>query len=275
MKLLVAVKQIARLADGFVLDGASGGPHGSVGAGLPHGSVVVPEEALEWAPNEWDAFALEAALRLREDSGDGEVVVATVGGDEAEESLRAGLAMGADRAVRVWEESLRGADPLAIAAVLAKLVASEQPDLILCGAQSADAANAATGLALAGLLDLAHVTVVNAVERDGSALVVARDLDGGATETLRVSMPALLTIQTGANQPRRANLRAIKQAREQPIETLTPAALGLDEQELIAAAGARTVRLLEPVRERASMIDGPVSAIAARIAEIVAAELQA
>jgi electron transfer flavoprotein beta subunit len=266
VKLLVAVKQIARLADGFVMDGP---------AGVAYGSVGVPDEALAWALNEWDAFALEAALSLREDAGGGELVVATVGGEQAEESLRAGLAMGADRAVRVWDPSLRGADPLAIAAVLAKLAASEQPDLILCGAQSADAANSATGVALAGLLDLAHVAVVSAVERDGSALVVARDLDGGATETLRVSMPALLTIQTGANQPRRANLRAIKQAREQPIETLTPAALGLGQQELIAAAGARTVRLREPVRERASMIAGPASAIAARIAEIVAAELQA
>jgi electron transfer flavoprotein beta subunit len=266
VKLLVAVKQIARLADGFVLDGPVGAPNGSAG---------VPDEALEWALNEWDAFALEAALRLREDSGGGELVVATVGGNEAEASLRAGLAMGADRAVRVWEESLRGADPLAVAAVLAKLAASDKPDLILCGAQSADEGNAATGVALAGLLDVAHVAVVSSVERDGTALIVGRELDGGAVETLRVRMPALLTIQTGANQPRRANLRAIKQARDQPIETLTPAVLGLGEEELIAAAGARTVELLEPVRERARMIDGPASAIAARIAEIVAAELQA
>lgn len=259
MKLLVAVKQVSKLRDGFVLDGSAG----------------VPDDALEWAPNEWDAFALEVALRLREDARGGELVVATVGGEEAEESLRAGLAIGADRAVRVWDPSLLGADPLAIAAVLAKLAASEQPDLILCGAQSADAANAATGLALAGLLDLPHVAVVSSVERDGSALIVARELDGGAVETLRVQLPALLTIQTGANRPRRANLRAIKQAREQPIQTLAPAALGLGEQELIAAAGARTVRLLEPIRERASMIDGSAIAIAARIAEIVAAELQA
>ena len=213
-------------------------------------------------------------MRLHEDAGAGELVVATVGGEEADESLRAGLAMGADRAVRVWEQSLRGADPLAVAAVLAKLAASEQPDLILCGAQSADAANAATGVALAGLLDLACVATVSSVEHDGAALIVGRELDGGAVETLRVELPALLTIQTGANQPRRANLRAIKQAREQPIETLTPAVLGLGEEELIAVAGARTVRLLEPVSERASMIDGPANAIAARIAEIVTAELQ-
>jgi electron transfer flavoprotein beta subunit len=247
VKLLVAVKQVARLRG----------------------------EALEWAPNEWDAFALEAALRLREETGGGELVVASVGGDEAEESLRAGLAMGADRAVRAWDETLRGADPLAVAAVLAKLAERERPDVILCGAQSSDAANAATGVALAGLLDLARVAVVSGVERDGSALVVERELDGGGVERLRVAMPALLSVQTGANQPRRANLRAIKQAHEQVIETLTPSELGLDGQALVAAAGSRTTGLREPLRGGASMLEGSPSAIAARIVEIVAAELRA
>jgi electron transfer flavoprotein beta subunit len=263
VKILVAVKQVARLAAAHSLQGLGGE------------LVAIPEEALEWAQNEWDPFALEAALRLCEESGGGEVIVASVGGVQAEESLRAGLAMGADRAVRVWDPMLRGADPLALAAVLAKLAALEQPDVILCGAQSADAANAATGVALAGLLDLAHVTVVSAVERDGGALVVGRELDGGAVEMVRVAMPALLTIQTGANQPRRANLRAIKQAREQPIQTLAPSAIGLGEDELSDVAGARTVRFLEPLRGGANMIEGPASAVASRIAEIVAEELRA
>ncbi len=224
-----------------------------------------------------DAFALEAGLSLRGQFGDGELLVASVGEEDAEESLRASLAMGADRAVRAWDPVLRGADPLAIAAVLAKLAAIEQPELILCGAQSSDAGNAATGVALAGVLDLAHVAVVSAVarEREDDGLLVERELDGGAVERLRVATPALLTIGTGAGRPRRANLRAIKQARAQPIQMLTLSDLGLDEQEISAAAGARTRRLLEPDAARASMLDGPASAVAEQIAQILARELQA
>lgn len=227
------------------------------------------------ATNACDAFALEAGLSLREDFAGGELLVASVGGEQAEESLRAGLAIGADRAVRVWDPILQEADPLVIAVVLAKLAALEQPELIVCGAQSSDAGNAATGIALAGLLDLAHVAVVSALAREGSELIVERELEGGAVEGLRVAMPALLTIGTAARRPRQANLRAIKRARAQPIQTLTPSELGLEEQEISAALGARTRRLLEPDAARASMLDGPPSAVAGQIAQIVARELRA
>ncbi len=257
MKVLVAVKQVARLGEDFVLD-ATG---------------TVPAGALDWRRNEWDAFSLEAALAL----GDGEqddLIVVTVGAEQAEESLRAGLAIGADRAVRVWDDALAiglaGGDALAVARVLAALAESERPDLILCGAQSSDAANAATGVALAGLLDLPHVAVVSAIERDGERLTVERELEGGASEILRLELPALLTVQTGANRPRRANLRAIKQARAQPISLLSLSDLALDAATVLASAGSRTVRLRERERSAsASAIEGAPAEIAARITTIV------
>jgi electron transfer flavoprotein beta subunit len=265
VKILVPVKQVARLREDFDADRARTGV----------GAVELAADALEWAPNECDAFSLEAALALSE-GGEGETVVVTVGDERAEESLRAGLAMGADRAVRVWDEALAGADALAIARVLAAVAGAERPDLILCGAQSSDAASAATGVALAGLLDVAHVAVVEQIERDGERLTVQRQLEGGAVELLSVALPTLLTVQSGINAPRRPNLRAIKQARAASVTVLGLADVGLDVGAVAAAAGSRTVGLTpRPRGGGAKLIDGPPAAIAARIAEIVGEAMRA
>jgi electron transfer flavoprotein beta subunit len=254
MKILVPVKHAARLDGEPVFEGAA----------------AVDPDALEWQLNEWDAFSLEAAQALAEAEEGSEVVVATVGDEEAEESLMGCLAKGADRAVRVWDPALAGADSLAVATVLAGLARKESPDLILAGVQSSDAANAATGVALAGLLDLPRVAVVKEIRRDGDGLTVARELEGGAAEVVRVALPALLTIQTGINEPRYATLRAIKMARSKPMEEFGLADLGLDAGAVAAATGSRTVALAAPERgEGASMLDGSPGEIAARIAEIV------
>ncbi len=265
MKILVPVKQVARLREDFEA--------GAAGAG--DGAVELAADALEWAPNEWDAFSLEAALALNEGS-DGETVVVTVGDERAEESLRAGLAMGADRAIRVWDDALAGADSLSIARVLAAVASAEQPDLIVCGAQSSDVASAATGVALAGLLDIVHVAVVDAIERDGERLIVQRQMEGGAVELLGVSTPALLTVQSATNAPRHPNLRAIKQARGATPTVLSLTDVGLDTGAVAAAAGSRTVNLTPRLRGGgATLIEGPPAEIAARIAEIIGEAIRA
>jgi electron transfer flavoprotein beta subunit len=200
------------------------------------------------------------------------VVVVTVGGEDADEALLGCLARGADRAVRVWEDLLADADPLAVAKVLSAAVAREQPDLVLCGVQSSDAVNGATGVALAGYLGMPHVAVVKQLDYDaaGSTATVKRELEGGLVEVLRVRTPALLTIQTGINEPRYANLRAIKQAREKPLDVSTPDQLGVDPDAIAAVAGSRRRRLRPPDRGAgAEMIDGSPSEVAARIVEIV------
>jgi electron transfer flavoprotein beta subunit len=265
VRILVPVKQVARLREDF--------DAGAAGAG--NGAVELAPDALVWAPNEWDAFSLEAALALNE-GGEGETVVVTVGDERAEESLRAGLAMGADRAVRAWDEALAGADALTIARVLAAVASAERPDLILCGAQSSDAASAATGVALAGLLDVARVAVVEQIERDGERLIVQRQLEGGAVELLSVALPALLTVQTGINAPRRPNLRAIKQARAASVAVLGLADVGLDAAAVAASAGSRTVGLApRPRGGGATLLEGPPAEIAARIVAIVGEAMRA
>lgn len=260
MRILVPVKQAARLSEHVAFDGLA----------------TVSAESVSWQLNEWDRFSLEAAVRLAEacePSADAEVVAVSVGDEHAEDGLRACLAGGADRAMRVWDPLLEDADPLALATVLAAVAREQQPDLILCGAQSSDAAHAATGVALAGLFDLARVAVVGAIERDGKRLTVQRELDGGALEVLRLSLPALLTIQTHINEPRHATLRETKQARAKPLATRGLAELGLDADAVRAASGSRTLRLLAPAPSGALMLDGPASAVAERIAEIVRARI--
>ena len=259
MKIVVAVKQVAALDEEFE---------------LVEDGVGVDADFLEWDLNEWDTFSLEAALQLRDDAGgDGdEVVVVTVGDEEAEEGLLSCLAKGADRAVRVWDGELEGADVLAVARVLAGVVEREAPDLVLCGVQSSDAVNGATGTALAGYLDLPRVAVVTELGWDAvsATATVHRELEGGVIEVLRVRAPALLTIQTGINEPRYATLRAIKQAREKPLEVFGLDDLGLAPAVVQAAAGSRTVALATPDRGAgAEMLNGSPAAVAARIVEIV------
>lgn len=252
MKIVVAVKQVATPDEDFDL-GAD--------------ERTIEADALEWDLNEWDGFAIEAALELREAHG-GEVVAVTVGNEEAREGLLTALAMGADRAVHVLHEQLEDLDPMAVARVLAAVVEREPPDLVLCGVQSSDAVNGATGVALAGFLGLPRVAVVRSVEVADGGATVERELEGGLVETVRVRMPALLTVQTGINEPRYATLRGIRQAAAKPMEVLSIAeAAGEDA---LAAAGSRLVSLAAPATGAgAELLDGGAEAVAERIAAII------
>jgi electron transfer flavoprotein beta subunit len=244
MKIVVAVKQVATPDEDFDLSGDG---------------RSIEEDALEWDLNEWDTFAMEAALELRDDAGEGEVVAVTVGNDEAREGLLTVLAMGADRAVHLRSDELL--DPLAIARLLAPVVREEAPDLVLCGVQSSDAVNGATGVALAGLLNLPRVAVVKKIDVDGGTATVERELEGGLVERVRVALPALLTVQTGINEPRYATLRGIRQASAKPMDV---------REAPEVEAGSRLVSLSAPPKgEGADMLDGGAGEIAQRIAAII------
>jgi electron transfer flavoprotein beta subunit len=248
MKIVVCVKQVAALGDEVE---------------FTEDERDVDPDYLDYALNEWDSYATEEALRVREaGGGDGEVVVVTVGDEDAEEAMRRALAMGADRGVRVWADELAGADPIAVARALAEVVRAESPDLVLAGVQSSDAVQAATGTALAELLDLPRVAVVTKLELGNGTATVHRELEGGLVDVVEVDVPCVLTIQTGINEPRYATLRAIKQAEQKDIEVREPGDLG--------APAARVRRMFVPPRgEGAEMLDGEPGAIAQRIKEIV------
>jgi electron transfer flavoprotein beta subunit len=186
--------------------------------------------------------------------------VVTVGDEEAEGALRRCLAMGADRAIRVDAEPL---DPISTARALAVAVAGESPDLVLTGVQSADSVQGSTGVALAELLDLPRVAVVTKLEWDGAGpATVNRELEGGLVDVVEVDTPALLTIQTGINAPRYANLRAIKQAEQQEIAVLAADTGG--------EPAYRVRRMFPPPRGAgAELLDGSPAEVARRILELV------
>jgi electron transfer flavoprotein beta subunit len=214
--------------------------------------------------NEWDACAVEETIQIRERLGEGEVVVVTVGDEEAEGALRRCLAMGADRAVRVDAEPR---DPISTARALAEVVAGESPDLVLTGVQSADSVQGSTGVALAELLGLPRVAVVTKIEWSGSGpATVDRELEGGLVDVVEVDTPALLTIQTGINQPRYANLRAIKQAEQQEI-----AVVGAD----VGEPAYRVRRMFSPPRgSGAELLEGNAAQVAQQIAELLKERLK-
>ena len=171
MKIVVAVKQVATPDEDF---------------DLADDGRAIDEDALEWDLNEWDTFAMEAALELRDDAGEGEVVAVTVGNDEAREGLLTVLAMGADRAVHLSTTRSRRSTRSRSRGCWRRSSPSEAPDLVLCGVQSSDAVNGATGVALAGLLGLPRVAVVKQIEVADGAATVERELEGGLIERVRV-----------------------------------------------------------------------------------------
>jgi len=220
----------------------------------------VDPDYLDFALNEWDTYATEEALRLVEAAGSGEVVVVSVVDEDAEDAMRRCLAMGADRGIRVEAEGWL--DPIQVARALAEVVGSESPDLVFAGVQSSDSVQAATGGALAGLLDLPSVAVVTKIELADGKATVHRELEGGLVDVVEVDTPALLTIQTGINEPRYATLRAIKQAEEKEIDVRKPGELG--------EPSYRVRKMFVPPKgEGAEMLDGGAAEVAQRIKEIV------
>jgi electron transfer flavoprotein beta subunit len=214
MRILVTVKEVVEVADDFEIEGSS-----------------IPERYLEYDLNEWDDYAVEAAVRIAEDRDDVEVVAVTVGPERSEETIRMALAKGVDRAVRVWDDTLAEAnllDPTTTARIVAAVAERESPDLVLSGVQAADDGFGATGVALADLLDMGWAAVVNDLTLDGGEASVRRELEGGVEELTTVSLPAVLTIQTGINEPRYASLRGIRQAQRKELAVHTLADLGLD-----------------------------------------------
>jgi electron transfer flavoprotein beta subunit len=193
---------------------------------LPDGSGL-DASGVTFVVNPFDEIALEEALRLREAGHPvGEIVVTTLGGAETVEQLRRGLAMGADRAVRV--DVPEAPEPLAVAKVLARLVEREAPDLVLMGKQAIDDDCNQTGQMLAALLGWPQATFASRVEvlDGGSRLRVAREVDGGL-ETILVRLPAVVTTDLRLNEPRYVALPGIMRAKNKPLEETTPAALGL------------------------------------------------
>ena len=175
--------------------------------------------------NPFDEIAVEEALRIKEAGKAEEVVAVSVGPAKAQETLRTALAMGADRAILI--ETDETVEPLAVAKLLAKVAAEENPGLILLGKQAIDDDSNQTGQMLAALLGWGQATFANTVSVEGDSVTVAREIDGGL-QTVKLSTPAIVTTDLRLNEPRYASLPNIMKAKKKPIEEKTPGDFGVD-----------------------------------------------
>ncbi len=256
MEILVCVKKVPDTADAEV-------------SLRPDGSGI-REEDLAFGINEWDNYAVEEAIRIKEKHG-GKVTVATIGSADSEDILRRCLAMGADEAILVDEAPFRGADPYGIAKGLRGVAAKGKYDLVFAGTQAGDDGYAMVGPVLAGYLGWPHATLVTSVAIEGRGVSVTRELEGGLEEMLTLELPAVLTIQTGINEPRYVSIMGIRKVRAKEIPTYGLLELGLGAGEVGVNANLLKTLLLSvpPAGKQAEMLKGTPAEIAGRILELL------
>lgn len=175
--------------------------------------------------NPFDENAVEEAVRLKEAGEASEVVAVSIGPAKAEDTLRAALAMGADRAILVRNDG--PVEPLAVAKILKGVVGEEEPDLVILGKQAIDDDCSQTGQMLAALLGWGQATFASKIEPEGDRLVVTREVDGGM-QKVSVSLPAIVTADLRLNEPRYASLPNIIKARKKPLQVKTATDYGVD-----------------------------------------------
>ena len=208
----------------------------------------VETDGVKMSINPFDEIALEEALRIKEKGGASEVIVVSVGSPEAQQQLRTGLAMGADRAILVTTES--PPDSLGCARALLEIVNREQPELVIVGKQAIDDDNSQTGPMLAALWGRPQATFASVVEIDGDKVTVTREIDIGM-ETIEIDLPALITADLRLNEPRYVKLPDIMKAKKKPLDEIPLADLNVEPGPQI-----KHVRFELPAdRERGIMVD--------------------
>ena len=180
---------------------------------------------VKMAMNPFCEIAIEEAVRLKEAGTASEVVAVTVGKSDSQEQLRTALALGADRAILVETDSLL--EPLAIAKALAKVIEAESPQLVILGKQAIDGDNNQTGQMLAALLNYGQATFASEISIDGDSASVTREIDGGL-QTIKVSLPAIITTDLRLNEPRYASLPNIMKAKKKELDVQPIDAMGID-----------------------------------------------
>ncbi len=211
--------------------------------------------------NPFDEIAVEEAIRLKEAGKADEIVAVSIGVDKAQETLRTALAMGADRAILIVAASdvHQDIEPLAVAKLLAKVVEAEEPGLVLCGKQAIDNDMNATGQMLAALLGWAQATFASEIAVDGGHATVTREVDGGL-QSVKVKLPAVVSVDLRLNEPRYASLPNIMKAKKKPLEEKTPADYGVDVTPRLTV-----VKTVEPATRKAGVKVGSVDELIAKL----------
>ncbi len=209
--------------------------------------------------NPFDEIAVEEALRLKEAGTASEVIAVSIGPAKAQETIRTALAMGTDRGILVQVDDDAYVEPLSVAKLLKSVVEEESPGLVILGKQAIDDDCNQTGQMLAALLNWSQATFASNIEIDGDAASVTREVDGGL-ETLRLTMPAIVTTDLRLNEPRYASLPNIMKAKKKPLDTKTPADYGVD-----IAPRLKVLETVEPPSRKAGVIVSDVAELVSKL----------
>ena len=212
--------------------------------------------------NPFDEIAVEEAIRLKEKGAVSEIVAVSVGPAKAQETLRTSLAMGADRAILIQVDDGVEVEPLAVAKLLNGVVGEEEPGLIITGKQAIDDDSNQVGQMLAALLGRPQGTFANEVSVEGDSVVVKREVDGGL-ETVKLTLPAVITTDLRLNQPRYASLPNIMKAKSKPMAIKAPVDYGVD-----IAPRLKTILVSEPPMRSAGIKVADVDALVAKLKDM-------
>jgi electron transfer flavoprotein beta subunit len=233
MKVVVCVKQI---------------PDPNTTGQLDPGTHYLKRDGVEVVMDPGDEFGVEAGLKLVEAQG-GEVTVVSMGPERGLDAVRKALAMGAAKGVLISDDGLRGSDALSTARVLAAAIKREGFDLVITATESTDGYTGVVPQAIAELLDVPAVTFAKSVEIDGETLKVQRQTEAGY-DVVEASLPAVVSVTAGVNEPRYPSLKGIMGAKSKPLDRLSVADLGLDG--VGGAAAGQTITSVEAAPQRAA-----------------------
>jgi len=234
------------------------------------GAKDIKKDDLDHDINDWDRFAVEEAVQIKEKVG-GKVTVVCVAPEDSEETLRECLARGADEAFQVWSDEMEGGDGYCTASILAKFIKNRDFDLVLTGTLAEDDGAGQVGGMLAAMLDIPSSTLVSKIEINDKKASFWRELEGGLYESIETDIPCLISVATGLNEPRFVSIRAVRKVASIDIPNMGIEELGMDAGQ-VGQAGARLVMeevSLPPEGEGAEIIAGKPEESAARLAEIL------
>jgi electron transfer flavoprotein beta subunit len=256
LDIIVCVKHVPETAEAELKIDASG--------------KAIEKTGLVFDINEWDDYALEEAVRIKEKQG-GTVTAITIGTEDSDSTLRKCLARGADKAIRLTDPKFEGSDSYAIAKILHSTIKTLHFDIILCGVQSGDGGYAMVGPILAEMLNIPHATMVKKIELAAGSAKINRELEGGLEEQIEMKLPALFAVQTGINEPRYVSIMGIRKAMQKEIRLMTLADTGLTENDVgIAGSWIKLEKLyVPPVEKQAEFLKGNPDEIAGKITEIL------
>ena len=258
MEILVCVKRVPDTAENEITIKGDG--------------TDIQRDDLVYSVNEWDNYATEEAIQIRDKVG-GAVTVVTVGDSEAEEILRRQMAMGADKGILLADDAFEGSDGRGIASILKAEILKGKYDLILTGAQADDGAAQVGGM-LAAMLDWPYASLVNKIEIDGTKLKVGREIEGGNQEMNEIELPCVLSIQTGINEPRYVGIRGIRKVASVEIPSHGAGDLGIAAGSVgAAAAKVKRADYFTPVMGKgAEMLEGSMEEKIDKLIELLKAK---